>query len=88
MTLRHSPGPHGTPYNEVIRHGFLPESWSLADPAGLAVAAEEINRQALMIAYVNDFRILALLTLISLPLVYFIRKPRAQTIAEARRLAH
>ena len=79
---------HLTPYNEVIRHGFLPLSWSLADPAGLAVAAEEINRQALMIAYVNDFRILALLTLISLPLVYFIRKPRAQTIAEARRLAH
>jgi DHA2 family multidrug resistance protein len=72
---------HVTPYNEVLRHAPLPPGWSLGDPAGLAVAAEEVQRQAMMIAYVNDFRILAILTLICVPFVYFMRKPRATRLA-------
>ena len=66
---------HLTPYNEVLRHFALPPNWSLVDPAGLATAAAEVQRQAMMIAYVNDFRILSILTLVCVPFVYFMRKP-------------
>ena len=69
---------HVTPYNEVLRHAPLPPGWSLTDPAGLAAAADEVQRQAMMIAYVNDFRLLAVLTLICIPFVYFMRRPRSE----------
>jgi DHA2 family multidrug resistance protein len=68
---------HVTPYSEALRHAPLPPGWSLVDPAGLAAAADEVQRQAMMIAYVNDFRLLAVLTLICIPFVYFMRKPHA-----------
>ena len=64
-----------TPYNEALRHVPLPPSWSFGDPTGLTVIADEVQRQAMMIAYVNDFRMLAFLTLICVPFVYFMRKP-------------
>ena len=66
-----------SPYNEVLRHVPLPEGWVLDDPAGLAAIAEEVQRQALMSAYVDDFRILTLLAVLCMPLIYFMRKPRA-----------
>ena len=37
---------HVTPYNEVLRHAPLPPGWSLDDPAGLAAAAAEVQRQS------------------------------------------
>ena len=75
---------HVTPYNEVLRHAPLPPGWSLDDPAGLAAAAAEVQRQAMMIAYVNDFRLLTVLTLICVPFVYFMRKPRSARIASVQ----
>jgi MFS transporter, DHA2 family, multidrug resistance protein len=47
--------------------------------AGDGVAAMlnlEINRQALMIAYLDDFHAMMLLTLAALPLVWLLRKPK------------
>lgn len=41
--------------------------------AGLLDA--EINRQALMIAYLDDYRMMMLLTLLAIPLLIFVRKP-------------
>jgi DHA2 family multidrug resistance protein len=79
---------HVTPYNEVLRHLPLPPGWSLGDPAGLAAAAAEVQRQAMMIAYINDFRILAILTLACVPFVYFMRKPRAARAADAQPVPH
>ena len=67
---------HVTPYAEPLHHVPLPPDWSLDDPQGLAAIAAEINRQAFMIAYINAFELLALLGLLIVPLVYFMRKPR------------
>jgi DHA2 family multidrug resistance protein len=64
-----------TPYNEVLRHAPLPPGWSFDYPAGLSILANEVQRQAMMIAYVNDFRLLSFLTLMCVPLVYFMRRP-------------
>jgi DHA2 family multidrug resistance protein len=42
----------------------------------VAMLNAEINRQALMIAYLDDFHAMMLLTLAALPLVWLLRKPR------------
>ncbi|MBN9487787.1 MAG: DHA2 family efflux MFS transporter permease subunit [Alphaproteobacteria bacterium] len=45
------------------------------DPSKLmAVWGEELNRQAAMIAYLNDFRILAISAVIFIPLLFFMRR--------------
>jgi len=35
-----------------------------------------VNLQAMMISYVNDFKILMVMTLISIPFVFLLRKPK------------
>ena len=44
--------------------------------AGLAMIDGEINRQAAMIAYINDFWLMGWLCLAPLPLVLLMRKPK------------
>ena len=46
----------------------------LADGA-LAMIDGEVNRQAAMIAYLDDFKAMAIVTAISIPLVFFLKKP-------------
>jgi DHA2 family multidrug resistance protein len=44
--------------------------------AAMAMLNAEINRQALMIAYLDDFHLMMLVTLAALPLVWLLRKPK------------
>ncbi|MDF7776527.1 DHA2 family efflux MFS transporter permease subunit [Sphingomonas sp. AOB5] len=46
--------------------------------AVLAMANAEINRQASMIAYLNDFYAMAIVTAVSVPLVFLLRKPKGR----------
>ena len=73
-----------SPFSDVLRYVPLPPDWSLSDPVGLAAVAEEVQRQAMMIAYVNNFHVLAVLTLLCVPFIYFMRKPRAKMSAGAQ----
>ncbi|CAN5920442.1 DHA2 family efflux MFS transporter permease subunit [soil metagenome] len=45
-----------------------------ADSQMLAVWDAEINRQAAMIGYLNDFRVMTICTLVVIPLLFFMRK--------------
>lgn len=68
---------HITPYTLPP----LDQSLSVyAPPAQTAVAMldAEVNRQALMIAYIDDFHLMMLITLVAIPLLLLIRKGRAQ----------
>ena len=64
-----------------------PENLNMMDPgllqilggsgdALLAMANAEINRQAAMIGYLNDFWAMAIVTALSVPLVVLLRKPK------------
>jgi DHA2 family multidrug resistance protein len=66
-----------SPLNEALRVPGLAGGWDLSSPAGLAAIELEINRQAAMIAYVNDFHIMTLLALAALPLILLVRRPAA-----------
>ena len=64
-----------TPSNERLRRIDMPESLSLDTQSGLASLAEMIGRQAELIAYLNAFLAIGLLTAAAIPLLFFLRKP-------------
>jgi DHA2 family multidrug resistance protein len=65
-----------SPLNEILRAPGLFGDWDLSSQAGLAAIELEINRQASMIAYVNDFHVMTLLALAALPLILLARNVR------------
>jgi DHA2 family multidrug resistance protein len=69
---------HITPYSlppidPVITQGLPP----ITDMA-VAMMDAEINRQAMMIAYIDDFWFMMILTLLSIPLLLLLKRGRAQ----------
>jgi DHA2 family multidrug resistance protein len=66
---------HVTPYAAMARAPYLPEPWSLAEPAGLAALNLEVTRQAAVIAYLNDFKLMTIVAILVIPLVLLFRLP-------------
>jgi DHA2 family multidrug resistance protein len=67
---------HANPYNPLFRAPWLPQGWSLDDPAGLAMVDQAVTAQAATIAYLNDFRLMMYVTLAAIPMLLFLRPPR------------
>jgi DHA2 family multidrug resistance protein len=65
-----------SPLNEALRVPDLAGGWDLSSLQDLAAIELEINRQAAMIAYINDFHIMTLLALASMPLILLARRAR------------
>jgi DHA2 family multidrug resistance protein len=61
---------------------FNPNLWmtlpdaARGDPTALAQVDGLVNIQALMISYVDDFKLMMLVTLAALPLIFLLRRPR------------
>jgi MFS transporter, DHA2 family, multidrug resistance protein len=69
----------------------LPPAFNPASSAGLAALNAEVTRQAAMMAYVSDFRVMMAITLLTIPLLLLIRQaPRtgAATMPAAADPAH
>jgi DHA2 family multidrug resistance protein len=64
-----------TPYNAALQMPDVATYWSMRTPGGLATLDAMINKQASMIAYINDFKLMTIITLCALPLVLFLRRP-------------
>jgi DHA2 family multidrug resistance protein len=45
---------------------------------GALALSAEISRQALMVAYLNDFRLMTLVCALCVPLVLILRRPRGE----------
>ena len=65
-----------SPFNEAIVHKPLPELWNFDAVATLASLNSEITRQATLMAYANDFRLLTIITLACVPLAFLMRRPK------------
>jgi DHA2 family multidrug resistance protein len=65
---------HARPDNPLFRMPHLP--FNLFTLSGLATLNGEITRQAAMIAYVDDFRLMLWITLAAIPLLLFMKPPR------------
>jgi DHA2 family multidrug resistance protein len=67
---------HLTPVGAAFRQADVARSWDLNSLAGLAQAQRQIELQAAMIGYSNDFLMLACGALLALPLLLFIPKSK------------
>jgi MFS transporter, DHA2 family, multidrug resistance protein len=66
---------HLRPDNPLAQAPWLPFPFSLTDPMGLAALNAEATRQAAMVAYVNDFALMMVLVLLSIPFLLLVRRP-------------
>ncbi len=66
---------HIRPGDPVVR-AALPPAFDPATGGGLQALNGEITRQAAMVAYVDDFRLMMIITLAVMPLLLFMRTPR------------
>ncbi len=64
---------HVTPFRDAMRAPFLPEHWSLASPEGRTALEGEIARQAEAIGFINDFNVLMVGAVLTIPLVLLLR---------------
>jgi DHA2 family multidrug resistance protein len=76
--------------NVQVNHGelsafinpFNPNLWAASpgaaqgDPTALSQIDGLVNIQSLMISYINDFKLMMVVTLFALPLVFLLRRPR------------
>lgn len=71
-----------TPFNHSLQRGGAYLLWGVANPQGIAALNMEVTRQAAIIAYVNDFKLLLVVSLLMLPLLLLMRgsKPKAGAI--------
>jgi DHA2 family multidrug resistance protein len=61
---------------DPMMRAMLPPAWSPGTAEGALALNQEITRQSLMVAYVDDFRLLALIGLCCAPLILLLRQPR------------
>ena len=62
---------------------LLPAAMNPSTATGLALLNAEVNRQAAAIGYLNDFKLMMLLTLASMPLVLLMRGGKAPSDGNA-----
>jgi DHA2 family multidrug resistance protein len=64
------------PDNPLAQAPYLAAPFSLSTPGGMAALNAEVTRQAAMVAYVDDFKMIMMIALASLPLLLLLREGR------------
>jgi DHA2 family multidrug resistance protein len=65
-----------TPFSDALQAPGVPSLWNLSTELGRAAIDAEVTRQAVTIAYLNDFRFMMYLCLLAVPLLLLLRSPR------------
>ena len=71
-----------TPFNPALQLPAVRQMWNIHSTAGLAALNQEVTRQAAMIAYIDDFKLMMIVSLAAMPLLLLLRRP-ARHAAEA-----
>jgi DHA2 family multidrug resistance protein len=88
QTMHASLAAHVRPDDPVLRAVLPPGLWPSTVPGAVGLDAE-ITRQATMVAFTDDFRLMTLIGLLCIPLVLLLRQPRTRAApAEAPVEAH
>ena len=64
------------PDNRSRQAPYLAALFSLSTPSGMAALNAEVTRQAAMVAYIDDFKLMMLIALASIPLLLLLREAR------------
>jgi DHA2 family multidrug resistance protein len=62
--------------SDAVVRATLPRMLDPSTPAGITSLNGEITRQASMVAYVDDFRLMLIITIACMPMLLLMRKPR------------
>ncbi|MGB8842376.1 MAG: DHA2 family efflux MFS transporter permease subunit [Aliidongia sp.] len=73
---------HVTPFNRLFQSGAAALLWNPATPAGRAALDGTITQQALAIAYIDDFKLMMMVSLASIPLLLLFRRPARAAMSE------
>jgi DHA2 family multidrug resistance protein len=68
---------HVTPFNRMLQSGGAYLYWNSATQAGLSALNGEITRQASIIAYMDDFKLMLIVSLPAILLLFLMRRPRS-----------
>ena len=71
------------PDNPLAHAPFLALPYSLSTTSGIAALNAEVTRQAQMVAYIDDFKMMMIIVLASAPLLLLLRKPRPARVPAA-----
>jgi MFS transporter, DHA2 family, multidrug resistance protein len=63
------------PDNPLVQAPTFPHIYSLTNPNGIAALNAEVTRQAQMIAYLDNFYLMGAIIVVSLPLLFLLRRP-------------
>ena len=68
------------PDNPLAQAPYLAAPFSLSTPSGIEALNAEVTRQAAMVAYVDDFRLIMWIALAAVPLLLLLREARRQPV--------
>lgn len=68
---------HVTPFNTALS---AVRAWDVASVPGAIALNGEVTRQALTLAYLQDFRLMMWITLLAVPLLLLLRGPRRHPV--------
>jgi DHA2 family multidrug resistance protein len=71
---------HVTPFNRMLQSHGAYLFWNVTKPQGLHAMNAEITRQATIMAYANDFRLMFLISAPVALLLLFMRRPRMTSV--------
>jgi MFS transporter, DHA2 family, multidrug resistance protein len=65
-----------TPFNPTLHMPVVRQMWNIHTTVGLSRLNHEVTRQAAMIAYIDDFKLMMLVTLLAIPLLVLLRRAK------------
>jgi len=68
---------HITVFNPLLQDAALSPYWDINTPAGIALLDSEVARQALQIAYIDDFQLIMLMALVAIPAALLLRSAKS-----------
>jgi DHA2 family multidrug resistance protein len=70
---------HVTPFNDALAAMAPGRIWDMATTVGRAALNAEVTRQAVVVAYANDFKLMMVVALIALPLIFLLKRATVQS---------
>ena len=62
-------------FNPLLQQGAATGGWDIGSAHGLALLESEIARQAVQLAYIDDFQLIIVMTLLAIPSALLLRNP-------------
>ena len=69
---------HVTPFNDALAAVAPSHFWNMATTVGRAALNAEVTKQAMVVAYADDFKLMMIVALVALPLIFLLKRARAR----------